>query len=484
MFRRFLKDSAIYGIGGILARALSLLLLPFYTRVLTPHDYGVVDLLATFGALVNLTVALEVSQGLARYVAETSNGDERAEWASTALWFTVGALAVFAAVALVLAPTFSEMLLDSGGLSFVFSLGVVMIVVNGIFNVGRVQLRWMRRPALFSIASLAATLGAIAATILFVLVLKMGVVGAVLGQGAGFLLGAILTLWFARSDFRMTFSWSKCRRMLRFSLPLVPSSIAVFVAAYIDRFAIKELMTLQDVGVYGVAYRLASPVGLLTAGFATALTPLVVANHRDPATRETIARIFRYFLVLAMLAAVGISVFAREVLAIFATPAYAGAARLVPLLAPAVLLPTMYVFAPGLFIAEKTRSQGLVIMLGAVLNTILNFTLIPILGTMGSALSSFISGMVAFSVFMALSQREYRVPHDWSSILLGAGGCVVAVAFAALVPVNGLRDVRGIAVHALIAVAAAVWLPVVLLGKDELMMIGRKTRMVLARGRG
>lgn len=478
MFKAFLKDSAIYGVGSILARAISLLLLPFYTRVLTPNDYGVVDLLTTFGALVNLTVALEISQGLARYVAGAESDEERAEWASTALWFTVGTLAVFAAIAFAFARPFSAMLLESRDLAFVFGLGVISILFNGIFYIGQSQLRWMRKPAQYSTANLVFTISAIATTVLFVLVFRLGVVGVVLGQAAGYLIGAVLTLWFARSDFRLTFSAEKCKRMLRFSLPLVPSSIAVFVAGYIDRIAIKELMDVKDVGIYGVGYRLASPVALLTAGFQTAITPLVIANYKDPATRETIARIFRYFLVVAMLACVGVSVFAREVIAIFATPAYAGAAPLVALLAPALLLPTMYVFAPGLFIAEKTKMQGLVVVLSAVLNTILNFALIPFLGTAGSALATFVSSLIAFAIFMALSQREYHVPHHWNTIYLATAGCIVTVAVAALVPVSGLRDYRGIGLHAAIAAAALLWIPLLLLGSDELRLIGRKLRRV------
>ncbi|HEX2060798.1 MAG TPA: oligosaccharide flippase family protein, partial [Thermoanaerobaculia bacterium] len=311
MFKAFLKDSAIYGIGSILARAISLLLLPFYTRVLTPRDYGVVDLLTTFGALVNLTVALEISQGLARYVAAAENEEERAEWASTALWFTVGTLSLFAAIAFAFAGPLSAMLLESRELAFVFGLGVISILFNGIFYVGQAQLRWMRKPAHYSTANLVFTVSAIVATVLFVLYFRFGVAGVVLGQMVGYLIGAVLTLWFARSDFRLKFSLEKCKRMLRFSLPLVPSSIAVFVAGYIDCIAIKELMDVKDVGIYGVGYRLASPVALLTAGFQTAITPLVIANYKDPATRETIARIFRYFLVVAMLACVGVSVFAR-----------------------------------------------------------------------------------------------------------------------------------------------------------------------------
>lgn len=483
MFRRFLKDSAIYSIGGILSRAISLLLLPFYTRVLSPAEYGVIDLLTVFGALANVTVALEISQGLARFFPESSTRRDREEWASTAFWFTAGAMLLFAAVCFAFARPISAVLLDSPELAPVFSLSVVSIVLNGIFYLAQVQLRWERKAGQYTTASLVYTLGSIAATIVFVLLLRLGVTGVMLGQISGFVMGAGLAAWYARANYRFAFSSEKCRQMLAFSLPFVPSSLAVFVSAWVDRLAIKTLMQLEDVGIYGIAYRLASPIALLTIGFQGALTPLIVANYREPATPATIARIFRYFLVVALFGCVAVSVLAREVLAIFAAPRFAPAAGLVPLLAPAVLLPTMYVFAPGLFLSKKTGSAASVTILTAILNTVLNFALIPILGTHGSALATMSSAMLAFAVFMALSQRHYPVPHPWPVIALAVGGCVATILAGAAVPLAGLRDFRGVAIHTLLVGAAAVWLPIVLLGGEEIRMIARRGMAVLATSR-
>ena len=42
MIKQFVKDSAVYGLTTILARGISFLLLPFYTRVLMPEEYGII----------------------------------------------------------------------------------------------------------------------------------------------------------------------------------------------------------------------------------------------------------------------------------------------------------------------------------------------------------------------------------------------------------------------------------------------------------
>ena len=77
MLRRFLRDSAIYGLAGILVRSVSLLLVPIYTRILSPTDYGIVDLITLFTAFVGVTVALEIGQSLARYLPDADSNEER-----------------------------------------------------------------------------------------------------------------------------------------------------------------------------------------------------------------------------------------------------------------------------------------------------------------------------------------------------------------------------------------------------------------------
>ena len=85
MFKAALRDSLIYGLASILSRGLAIFLLPIYTRVLSPADYGVYDLLVTLVALANLVVALEVSQGLARYWADTGDAAARIRFSKSSI---------------------------------------------------------------------------------------------------------------------------------------------------------------------------------------------------------------------------------------------------------------------------------------------------------------------------------------------------------------------------------------------------------------
>lgn len=413
MLRQFLKDSAIYGAARLLVQGISLFLIPVYTRVLSPAEYGMLDMLTVFASLVTLTVALEVSQGVARYFPDTESADDRIGYASTSLWFTLGAYTVFAMVALPFASALSEWLLESDKHQSLVRVAVLSIWGNGLFYLVHNQLRWALQPKLYTVAGIAYSLVSLGMAVVLVLVFQLGVVGFFVGQLLGSMVGVGMGLYFARHSYRWHFDYGKLREMLRFSVPLVPASVGVFVTLYIDRIAIKELMTLADVGVFGIGYRLAAMVGLLMVGIQGALTPLVYTHYRRAETPGELARIFRYFMVLALLVCLGITMFSREILVVFSTPDYYAAAAIVPLLAAAILLSNMYIFAPGLDIAKRTGvSAGLRIM-GAGLNTGLNFALIPLWGIWGAALATFLSALLIFAAYMVFSQRLYFVPHSW-----------------------------------------------------------------------
>jgi O-antigen/teichoic acid export membrane protein len=108
--------------------------------------------------------------------------------------------------------------------------------------------------------------------------------------------------------------------------------------------------------------------------------------------------------------------FANEILYLMTTPDYYPAAAIIIFLTPAILLSNMYIFAPGIGIAKKTHLILYVNIVGATLNIILNWMLIPKFGISGAAIATLLSYASIFFVYMRLSQKLYFVPHKWRPI--------------------------------------------------------------------
>jgi O-antigen/teichoic acid export membrane protein len=457
MLKDFLKDSVIYGVAAVASRALLILLVPLMTRVLSPAEYGAVDILTIVTNLAVLTVALEISQAVPRFFVDATSDVERSSYASTGLWFTVGTYVAFGAAAAVTAAPLSKWLLGNAGNATLLRVALLAFATGGLFLFAQNQLRWQRQPVHFAIASVVAVVLSLLAISWFLVGLKLGTIGVFLGQSIGSSIGALVALYYARRSYRLTFDARKCREMLRFSAPLVPSGVAVFVALYSDRIIVQRLLSLEAVGQLAVGYRFASIVGLAMVGFQGALTPLVLARYREPDTPQHLARVFAVFWALALLLCTGLAAFARELVALVTTPRYSPAAAVIPLLAPAIILAGMYIFAPGLVIAKRTGYLALVNVGGALLNVTLNLLWVPPLGIRGAALATLVSAAVTFAAYMIASQRLYPAPHHWPRLLTAT---VVAAAaalagYAVRLPVAPALGAKLLLVSLVAAVAIA-----------------------------
>jgi O-antigen/teichoic acid export membrane protein len=481
MVREFLRNSAIYIVASLLTRGMAFILLPFYARVFSVDAYGVIELVTVFGAVISLTVPLEISQGLARYLPETRTSLDKAIYTSTAWWFTVAAYGLFGVTAILLAAPISAWLLGSSEFSHVFRIAAMAMCAYGLFYTASNQLRADRRPMAYAVASLLWWSTSTLLTILLIIRTGLGLEAVFYGQLLGSLVAAGAAVYVARGSYRFTFAWPRWRQMMQFALPLLPSSVAVFAMTYMDRIVIRELMTVADVGLYAAAYRLAAVGSLIMVGFQGALMPLVLARHEEPTTPVDLANIFRYFVGLSCIGVVVVALFAKEIVTLLLTAAYQPAAVLLPLLAPAVMLSGMYVFAPGLIIAKRPALITIVNVLVATGNVALNMLWIPHWGLTGAGAAALTSGAAGFAVLMAMSQKTYPVPHEWHRLALGIGVAGTAILFGVLAAqsLSGHpEEVWGTLIRAGMALCASFTLARLFFGKDALRAGLRGARLI------
>lgn len=229
MLRQLVKDTGIYGITGIISRSISIFLVPFYTRVLTPSDYGIIDIIAVVSAIVSVTVPLELTQAVARFYADGSTIEEsKIKVASTGLCFTVFSFLIFSLAWNLCAPWLAGAILGDSSLTWIMRVASLGMFTNGLYYFVQNQLRWRLEPGRFSIVSLCYTVMTIVITILLVLIFKTGVIGVFWAQTIGGFAGFALGFYFSRSSYKLRFRWANFKEMLSFSAPLVPSSIGVF----------------------------------------------------------------------------------------------------------------------------------------------------------------------------------------------------------------------------------------------------------------
>jgi O-antigen/teichoic acid export membrane protein len=486
MLRRFLADSAVYGVAALLSQGIGLLLFPLLAHHFSPREYGIIDILGLVGILASLTIALEVNQGLGRHFVEASER-ERVDYASTALLFTVGAYTVFAAIALPLATPLTHVLLAPGVDPWITRVAIVWIWIAGIVYLTQDQLRWRMRPRAYALVAVTTATVTAGTTAVLILGFGVGVIGALLGQLAGALAAALVVFLLSRDAYALRFDRRKLGVMLAFSLPLVPSSVGVFLNGFADRLVLQHTRSLADVGVYGIAFRIATIVALLLAGFQGAATPLILARHKEPTTRDELARIFRLFSAAALIAFLVVSLFADAEVHVLASASYARADILVPYLFMSALLFGVYIFAPGLTIVKRTRTLAAISVSAGLLNLGLALALVPPLGIRGAGLATVASSAWFFVLTMFFSQRHYTVGHDWMRL-----GAALAVAIGvlllgrAVIPIGGAH---ALAVWPLVAktvfsCVGSVMIATLLVRRVELLLVWSWLRRPLPKAQG
>ena len=412
---RFVKDGAVYGLSTVLARSIGLILLPILTRYLSPADYGTIELLAVAFALLNLVLPLEVTQGMVRLQVDEKDLRRKADYASTAFWFTAGVFGGFAVLAWIANGYLSRWLFGTSGYESVFQLAVLAMAFNASLYVVQNNLRFNLQSRAFALSNVLLALVTAAGSAALIVGLSTGLIGYFIASLGGNIIALALGIAMVSGPrtFGLQFDSQRLREMLVFSAPLVLSSAAVYLTTYADRWLVRYWLGLESLGLYGAAFRIASVTGLVVFSLQMAITPIVYQNHRDPQT-PLLLRTLLTCLLAAILPAVGLlAAFSKELVVLIAGSNFEAAAPAAGWLSLGVVLMSLYVFAPGMGLAKRTKRIALVNGAVSGCNVTLGLALVPTLGIMGAALAYVAGGIAMATLYFKGSHRFYAIPYPY-----------------------------------------------------------------------
>lgn len=413
LHRDILKHSSIYGIGQILGRVASLLLLPLYTRCLVPADYGVVAILDLTAGIL----AVLIGAGMASAVTRFHFDADGEQWHDRVWWTGLSYVALSSS--LLIAPMWlgrdwlAELTLGAdiaNGANF-YALALATMWFGTFTEVFDAYLRVQKRSALFVALSFLRLLLNVGLNVYFLVVRGDGIAGLLIGN---LLATAAYTLTmfaiFYGSRGRCVFDRPMATKLLRFGGPLIATALLSMVIHEADRYFLRVWVDLDQVGLYSLAYKIGQAVNMLCLMPFTAIWGVVVYEiARSPDAKRQYAAVFEHFVAGLSLVMLAASLFARPLLMWLTTAEYAAAADLVPIICLGYLCFSLHEhFRVPVLLAKQTRSLVPVYLFAALLNLACNVVLIPRWHAAGAAWASVIT-YAGFSAFGLLRYRQIDV---------------------------------------------------------------------------
>jgi O-antigen/teichoic acid export membrane protein len=454
--KELLRHSAIYGLGSIVARVVAVLLLPLYTRYLSPSDYGLIETLVALSAVLTALVAQGMKSAFFRFYFDSAETARRLLVIRTAFWYVLAASTVVLVLGVALAPQISWLLFDTHSYS-----ELVIVAFAGLWvAMNYEQLTSLFRVEQRSSAYVAATLTnvaiTIAATILLVVVFDEGPLGVLVGNLTGTAVVYAALLLYNRHALGLQFDRSLLREMNRFGLPLVPSAVALWLTNFSDRFFLVKLADTHEVGLYSIGVRIASAIVLLLTAFRMAWPAFAYSIEDDSEAKRTYSFVLTYVVYVCCWLALTLGLLAPWILKLITTePFYPAENVVAPLAFGVAAFGAFVVVQIGTGRARRTRSNWLVTGAAALVNIALNLILIPPYGRMGAAIAMVSAYTLLFLGMAWRAHRVFPVAYQWRR---------VATLAAAAVGLTVLGKSLDVPLGAAIGLAAAYPLVLLLLG--------------------
>lgn len=418
---RFLaKHSVIYGVGTILSRLVAFLMLPIYTRQLTPFDYGVLEIIDTTTGMIGLVAGLGIAGAMSRFYFDFEAPADRRKVVSTTYWLVALTAGAIIAAILPFTSLLADGLFDNPSFSNYFSVALFGLGLGLVIDLGQVYLRIQQKSHAYVLISLANLILSVALNIYFVVYEKMGVMGVLMATLVSRSIIAVpLTVAMLRKV-GLRLDWVLARAMYRYSLPLIPSDLASTAISYSDRYFINHYLTTADAGIYGLAQKLGTVLHMLvTSPFLLTYLPRRFEIAKQENAPQIFAATFLYHILVLTALSTVLALFARELLVIMTVPAYYPAANLMPVIAGSMIVLGMkYHFQFGLLYAKQTKRMMYANVASAVAHITLNFILIPWLGLWGALLASVIAYSLNTYLSLVMAREFYAIPYDFRRVTL------------------------------------------------------------------
>lgn len=436
--RRLVKHSVAYGMAETISRGTGFILVFFYGFALSSEDIGLRGAVYSAATFVSIAYTLGLDNSFLRYFMDNDLSGRKSDIFTTATVFSSVIGIIILGVVFVGDSFVSTLLTKSPAYSYIIRLMFAILIFDNIVIYPTLVLRAENRLGYYSFISLVRFVLFLILNVVFVWNLKRGLNGVF---EANFIVVIIVTLVMLPVYFEYLkgrVASDMLRKMLAFGIPTIFSILCMRVVDYSDKILILYLLGdkgAAELGGYNMAYT-PGMVGIMVFvnSFRLAWQPFFLSLKDNPDNRNIFSRVATWYAAFMGYALVGITLFRREIFAIYAPKFPNELSAIIPFVSLAYILFGFYIImTAGIFIKEKTRYLPFGAFIAAVLNLGLNFYFIPAFGIIGAAYTTIISYAAMVIVMYVISDRVYNVTYDFKRLGIACLLTVVPIALSLVI---------------------------------------------------
>jgi O-antigen/teichoic acid export membrane protein len=421
--RSFFRHALLYGLSSALVQAGGVILVPLYTRVLSPADFGAMEVLGRCAEMASTLLLIGgLRQGLLTFYQQGKTEPEREGVFRATLILLLGVCLLGGALIMAMAGPVCGLFQGEQGPTVsagLLRLAILAVLLEPLTLMPMALLQARLESVTFVVVTGSQFVVRVVLSVVFTVWLHWGVMGIFL---AAALTTGVYGVSLSLRELLRGGAWPKLdqvRALLRFALPILPIGLCFFILQYGDRFFLLRFRGPAEVGVYGLGYK----VALAVATFSIAPLYMVWNARLFKAAEaadapQVFGRAFTRILAAFMLVGLAACLFQDEAVAVLGGSAYAGAAVIIaPVVVAGFFQSATSLMDAGFYVRRRTGLKLRITLAATAVILVLYAILIPLYGAMGAAFAT-VAGFafLAFCTWRA-TQRIFPVEYEWARLL-------------------------------------------------------------------
>lgn len=399
-YNKLLNNTFLFAVGTIGSKSISFLMLPVFTRILSPSEYGNLNIIQTTLTLLAPLISLQIIEAVFRFSMDKLNNN--AKTYTNALLFSFCMFLLFSFSY----PFFSSIDIFMEYIYYFYFLLLMSIVIEQAKHF----VRGLGKVKLFAISDIFQTITFVILSLLFLVVLGLGLDGYFLALLFSKVFAFILIFFIGSLHSYISFHLfdkEYIKSMLIYSIPLIPNVAMLWVINSSDRYLVAYFLGLDATGIYSVAYKFPTIIVLLYSVFFRSWQMSAIEEFNSLEKDDFYSKIFSINCSLLLVGLGAFIVILKPLVGVMVADEFLLAWQYIPLLLIGVTFKAFAMFLGVGYVASKqTVGAFKTALFAAVVNIGFNVWLIPIWGIQGASFSTMIAFLV-FWLFRVLDTKRY-----------------------------------------------------------------------------